>query len=79
VSSSSSSLSLQDQIKEYEYSHHDVQLLISKEEEFARLQRSLRHKGAVTNELLKQVLPLVIRQSQQQQQQQQQQQHDDLY
>ena len=51
------------EMKRLEYTDEAVSDLMN-DKEFRRLQRSLRHKGAVTNEFLKQVLPLVVKQTQ---------------
>ncbi|CAB9520717.1 expressed unknown protein [Seminavis robusta] len=51
-----------DQAKQLHYTPQDLHQLIEGKE-FSRLQRSLRNKGAVTNEVLRQCLPLVVRQS----------------
>jgi len=56
------------QAKQLEYTSEDLHQLIEDGGDFHRLQRSLRNKGAVTNELLKQVLPFVIQQCQERRQ-----------
>ena len=53
-----------EQAKQLEYTQDQFHQLIDDRDEFIRLQRSLRNNGAVTNELLKQVLPFVVKQSQ---------------
>jgi hypothetical protein len=52
----------EEQARDLDYTRQDLYNLMD-DQEFRRLQRSLRNKGAVTNEVLKQVLPLVVRQS----------------
>ena len=52
--------------RQLQYSRDDLQFLaFGESRDFRKLQRSLRKEGAVTNELLKQVLPMVVAQSQQ--------------
>lgn len=49
--------------KSLQYTQQDLHDLID-DHEFTKLQRSLRRNGAVTNELLRQNLPFVVKQSQ---------------
>jgi hypothetical protein len=57
----------QDQAMELDYTPEDLQALVGGSD-FERLKRTLRNKGAVTNEMLRQVLPLVVKQSRQEKQ-----------
>jgi len=49
----------------YQYTHSDIEeFLFQGGNDFAKLQRSLRKEGATTNEFLKQILPMILLQSQ---------------
>jgi hypothetical protein len=50
--------------KSLQYTRNNLVDLIS-DHKFAKLQRSLKKSGAVTNELLRQNLPYVVKQNQQ--------------
>ena len=50
-----------------QYTQADVEKLILDPRQFKKLQRSLRNRGAVTNELLKQNLSLVVQQAKKEQ------------
>jgi hypothetical protein len=53
----------EERAKALQYSRQDLEDLID-DRQFAELQRSLRNSGAVTNEILRQNLPFVVKQSQ---------------
>jgi hypothetical protein len=52
---------MQRAMKSLEYSEADLELLMADSRQFAVLKQSLRNKGAITNEVLKQKLPLYIK------------------
>lgn len=62
----------EEQARKLEYTSDDLHRFLLVDKEFSRLKKSLRHEGAITNGFLKQVLPLVIKQSQERQQRKQQ-------
>lgn len=63
----------EEQARQLEYTSDDVHQFLCVDREFSRLKKSLRREGAITNEFLKQVLPLVVKQSQERHQSRQQQ------